>query len=257
MTNAAMDVRIYVIPGSHPCEAVMAAARHKGIAFKKVIVLPVMHKFQMKLMFGKSTVPAMKADGQKVSGSINILRTLEALQPEPTIFPSDPQQLETVMRAATWSDGDLQDMGRRLVWSQLSREPSELFNFSAGEKLPVPKFMAQPMAKPTAMIAAHYNDAGDQNVRTDIAKLPALLDEIDALIATGVIGAAQPNFADFLVLSSVALWLTMEDFRPAIEQRPCGKLAARVFPDYPGHIKSGILPQEWLAPLGDITPVTV
>ena len=233
----------------------MAAARHKGIAFKKVIVLPVQHKFQMKLMFGQNTVPGMKANDQRVSGSINILRTLEALQPEPTICPSDPHHLEKVMQAAVWSDGDLQDIGRRLVWSQLTRAPSELFNFSAGEKLPVPKFLARPMAKPTAMIAAHYNDASDQKVRSDIAKLPALLDEIDALITAGVIGMPKPNIADFLICSSVALWLTMDDFRPAIEQRPCAQLAARVLPDYPGNIKAGILPSEWLAPLRDITPV--
>lgn len=250
-----MDVRIYVIPGSHPCEAVMAAARHKGIAFKKVIVLPVLHKFQMKLMFSKNTVPAMKANGQKYTGSINSLRALETLQPEPSILPADPDQLERVMQAAIWSDGDLQDLGRRLAWGQFSREPSEVLNAAAGEKLPVPEFLARPLAKPTAMIAAHYNDATDQNVRADIAKLPALLNEIDALIAEGVIGLAQPNIADFLVCSSVALWMTMDDFRPAIAQRPCGQLATRVLPNYPGHIKAGILPSEWLAPLRHITPV--
>jgi hypothetical protein len=43
--------------------------------------------------------------------------------------------------------------------------------------------------------------------------------------------------------------LTMDDLRPAIENRPAGALAKRVVPDYPGHTPP-IIPAEWLAPLG-------
>jgi hypothetical protein len=46
----------------------------------------------------------------------------------------------------------------------------------------------------------------------------------------------------------VRLLLCFEDIRPFIEGRPAERLARRVAPDYPGHVRAA-LPAEWLAPL--------
>ena len=42
--------------------------------------------------------------------------------------------------------------------------------------------------------------------------------------------------------------MTLEDLRPLIEDRPAGKLAMRVVPDYPGNAPP-VLPAAWLEPL--------
>ena len=42
--------------------------------------------------------------------------------------------------------------------------------------------------------------------------------------------------------------MTLDDLRPAIENRPAGQLAMRVVPDYPGQTPP-ILPAAWLEPL--------
>jgi hypothetical protein len=42
--------------------------------------------------------------------------------------------------------------------------------------------------------------------------------------------------------------MAFDDLRPYIEARPCGDLATRVVPDFPGRIPQ-VLPPEWLEPL--------
>jgi hypothetical protein len=42
--------------------------------------------------------------------------------------------------------------------------------------------------------------------------------------------------------------MSLEDLRPAIENRPAGELALRVVPDYPGRTPR-VLPADWLEPL--------
>jgi glutathione S-transferase len=97
-------------------------------------------------------------------------------------------------------------------------------------------------------MSARFNEAGDENVRRDLAALPKFLDKVDAWIASGVLNGEQLNAADFQIAPSLGLAMTMDDIRPAIENRPAGALAKRVVPDYPGKTPP-ILPPAWLQPL--------
>jgi glutathione S-transferase len=79
-------------------------------------------------------------------------------------------------------------------------------------------------------------------VRADLAHLPAHLDRVDRWIEEGVLGGEAPNAADLQIAASLRLLLTLEDLREAIDARPAGKLARRLFADYPGHCPAGALP---------------
>ncbi len=68
---------------------------------------------------------------------------------------------------------------------------------------------------------------------------------IDAWIAAGVIGGPEPNAADYQLAPSLRLLMSLDDLRPYIEARPCGDLAIRVAPDFPGRIPQ-VFPPEWL-----------
>jgi glutathione S-transferase len=92
------------------------------------------------------------------------------------------------------------------------------------------------------------NDSTDETVRSTLASIGPALDEVDRLIAQGVIGGQQPNAADFQIGASVALLRTFEDVRDAIEDRPAAELARRLYSWYPGHV-SASFPPEWLEPL--------
>lgn len=250
-----MSIKIYYVPGSHPCNAVFKALDLKGIPYKKVVVIPPAHRLQMTLMFGGRTVPGMKyvdeaGRTEKVQTSRAIMRTLDSIKPDPPLYPSDPEQRGRVLAAEKWADGDFQSLGRRLVWSHLKRSPQSMISYAAGDKVPLPAFLQKAAAGPISIIQSRLNRADDEQVQADLASLPGLLDQIDAYITEGVIGGEPPNAADLQIAASLDLWMTMDDIRPLVEDRPAGKLARRLFAaSGGGHIDGGVLPAEWLAPL--------
>src|SRR3954465_9505868 len=85
-----MDIKLYVIPGSHPCATVEAALHLKGLEYQRIDQLPGASPLPQLARFGRRTVPGLVVDGYKVSGSRLILRTLEGLKPEPRLYPGDP-----------------------------------------------------------------------------------------------------------------------------------------------------------------------
>jgi glutathione S-transferase len=101
---------------------------------------------------------------------------------------------------------------------------------------------------PIVALAARFNEATDAHVSADLASLRADLDRIDAWIADGVIGGPEPNAADFQLAPSLRLLMSLDDLRPFIEGRPCGELAKRIAPDFPGRTPP-VFPAEWLARL--------
>ena len=112
----------------------------------------------------------------------------------------------------------------------------------------MPIGLAMKTAAPIVALSAHFNEASDENARAGLAALPALLDQVDELIAAGIINGEELNAADFQIAPSIGLAMTLDDLRPAIEARPAGELARRVVPDYPGKTPP-ILPAAWLEPL--------
>jgi glutathione S-transferase len=112
----------------------------------------------------------------------------------------------------------------------------------------MPSKVAVATSGPILRMAIRLNDSTDETVRATLAALGPALDEVDRLIAAGVIGKEQPNAADFQIAASVALLLTFEDVRAVIEDRPAAALAQRLYPWYPGRVGASF-PPEWLAPL--------
>ena len=239
-------VKIYYIPGSHPCQAVFKAAELKGIEYKRVVVLPPAHRVQMTLMFGGRTVPAAKIGGEKVQGSRAIIRSFESMVPEPPLFPKDAAQRERVLAAEAWGDGDFQDEGRRLIWNAMGAFPDSMDSFTDGHKLPVPRFMANAFSTPVIWAQSKLNKATEENVRADLQRLSAVLDEADDYVAKGVIGGDQPNAADLQILSTLWLWRSIGDLRDFVESRPSGQASARLFGEPEGFVPKGAFPAEWL-----------
>jgi glutathione S-transferase len=73
--------------------------------------------------------------------------------------------------------------------------------------------------------------AGPAAERQLLAELPAMLDRIDAWIADGLLGGAQPNVADFMIAPSLALILYRPDVLPLFEDRPALALVDRMLPE--------------------------
>lgn len=244
-----MKARLYVIPASHPAIAAGLMLDRKGIAYKRTDLLPVISKGALRALgFPGATVPALVLDGEKVQGSCEIARTLDRLVPEPPLFPADPERRAAVEAAERFGDERLQAPVRQILWWSIKRDKTPLRSYSEGAKLGLPLGLAMKTAAPIVAASAHFNKADDEHVRRALAEFPELLDEVDALIAAGTIGGAEPNAADFQIATSLGLAMTMDDLRGAIADRPAGALATRIVPNYPGRTPP-ILPPAWLGPL--------
>jgi glutathione S-transferase len=244
-----MEARLYVIPASHPSIAAELMLKQKGIPFKRTDLMPVVSKAALRALgFPRNTVPAIKLDGKRVQGSREIARELERLKPEPALFPADAEKRAAVEAAERFGDEELQHPIRQLLWWSIKQNKEPLRSYSEGAKLGIPIGLALKTAAPIVALSARFNEASDENVRRDLSALPGLLNRVDAWIEEGVLNGEQLNVADFQIAPSLGLALTMDDLRPAIENRPAGALAKRVVPDYPGKTPP-ILPPAWLQPL--------
>jgi glutathione S-transferase len=112
----------------------------------------------------------------------------------------------------------------------------------------MPHGLAARTAGPFIALDGRANGASEENVRRDISILPELLARVDDWIDEGVLGGERLNAADFQIGPSLRLAMSLEDARPAIENRPAGELALRVVPNYPGRTPPA-LPADWLWPL--------
>jgi glutathione S-transferase len=239
-------IKLYVVPGSNPSMSARLALEYKGLHYERVDLIPTVHMAFLRLAgFPARTVPAVRIDGRRVQGSLAVVRALEELRPEPPLFPRDPDGRWRVEEAERWGESVLQPIPRRLAWWAIKRDRNALRSFAEGATLHVPIGVAIHAAGPIIRVEIHTHGATDKTVQADLRALPETLSRIDACIEGGVIGGATPNAADFQIAPSVRLLMCSDQLRPRVAERPCGRLAARLLPDFPGRI-GPVVPQTWL-----------
>ena len=246
--------KLYVIPGSHACRSAMLMLEHKQVGYRRVDIVTLLHPLVVRLhgfdaggqtrtaggrrTFGLrlgdrlGTVPALAADGDRISTNHGIARFLDERHPEPALFPADPERRAAVEEAERWANETLQMAARRIPGATVVRDPAAfsrlagdgrlgylLYQRALTRRLIVPRILAEVFAA---------SPAGDREL---LAELSAMLDRIDAWIADGVLGAAELNAADFMVAPSLALILYRPDVQPMFESRPALELVDRLLPE--------------------------
>jgi glutathione S-transferase len=244
-----MKATLYGIPASHPSFAAELMLERKGIEYKRVDLPQWFHRALLRgLRFRRATVPALVLDGRRVQTTRAIARALDAVRPDPPLLPADRERRAKVEEIEAWADADLQQLARRVVWWALRRDNSSVPSYLEGARLILPRRLVTPLAPAIIRILAHDNGSTDSAVRADLAALPAILDRIDGWIAAGALGGPQPSVADYQVATSLALLMSHQDLRPAMEHRPAGELSRRLAPGYPGRMPPAF-PADWIAPI--------
>ena len=245
----AMKATLYVIPGSHPAWAVRKMLELKGIDYRRIDLMPVISRGVLKAMrFPGVTIPSLRLDDRKLTGSREISRTLDEVQPDPPLFPADAAARAKVEEAEQWGEKTLSDGIRRILWNAAKRDRSSLKGFLEGARIGLPHGLAVATAAPFIAAEERIHGISDPRIQEDLASLPGWLDTVDGWISEGVLGGSDPNAADLQIAGALALAMTLDDLRPAIEARPAGELANRLMPEFPGHVPP-VLPTEWLEPL--------
>lgn len=241
-----MKAKLYVVAASHPCFAVKRAMELKGISYKRIEWPPTLHVPLQRLRFARGTVPGLTLDGEKVIGSRAIMHRLDDLQPEPPLYPSDPNARHRVEDADRWGEEVLQALARRMTWWTLRKRPRAITTYGEDSRLPLPDFAAVGTAPLITRIEWRINDVSDETIKRDLRALPGHLDRVDAWIAEGTLAGQPPNAADLQIGSSIALLSTQRDLRPLLDGRPSREVALREFSDFPGDMPESTLPSEWI-----------
>ncbi len=244
---------LYVIPGSHACRSGMLMLQHKQLPYRRVDIVTLMHPLAVRLCgfdaggqtrtaggrrtFGLrlgdrlGTVPALAANGDRISTNHGIARFLDERHPQPPLFPADPEQRAAVEEAERWANETLQMAARRIVGAAIVRDPAA-FSRSTGDGrlgyLLYKRALTRRLIGPRILRGVFA--AGPSAERDPVADLPAMLDRIDAWIGDGVLGAEQPNAADLMVAPSLALILYRPDAEPMFDGRPALELVDRLLP---------------------------
>jgi glutathione S-transferase len=244
---------LYVIPGSHACRAAMLMLDHKRLPYRRVDVVTLLHPMVVRLhgfdaggqtrsAGGKrplplrlgdqlGTVPALACDGQRISTNYQIARFLDQRQPEPPLFPADPERRSAVETAERWGNDVLQMAARRIVLPAVVRDPAGFSRKAADGRLGYLLYRSALARRLICPLIARQVFAAGTGTERELAELRAMLDQIDAWIVEGVLGAAELNAADFMIAPSLALILYRSDVLPMFDGRPTLKLVDRLLPE--------------------------
>jgi|tagenome__1003787_1003787.scaffolds.fasta_scaffold20987321_6 glutathione S-transferase len=244
-------VKLYGIPASNAVLTVQLALEHKGIAYRRVDLLPVLHRVGMPLRrFGGVTVPGIVIDGRRVHGSLACLRALDELRTGPPLFPADPLRRREVVNAVSWGEETYQPIARRLLPYALLRRHRAVGSLLEDSRTFVPAGVLARTAAPAILANSRIHRSNDQGVRRMLGELPTMLDRVDAWIASGLLGADDPGAADFMIAPSTRALMWFEDLRPAVESRPAAGHALRLAPRYAGSIPA-VFPEDAVASFGE------
>jgi glutathione S-transferase len=216
----------------------------KGLDYELVGVLPGTQRVHLRLAgFRDGTVPALRLDGRRVQGTPGIARALEAVRPEPPLFPADPARRASAEAVERWADEDLQQVPRRILRWGLVRHAHLRTWVGEQSSAPAPGVLSV-LSVPAAWYYARAVDADEAAVRRALRELPATLERVDALLADGVIGAADA--VTFEVLCSIRSLEGFADLQDDVAPHPCAAAARERFPDWPADPVPPYLPRAWL-----------
>jgi glutathione S-transferase len=245
---------LYVILGSHACRTGMLLLEHKGIAYRRVVLPTGLHPFAVRALGFASTreplrnldgrrppmlatadrmgtVPALRIDGRRVKTNRAIARHLDAVRPDPPLFPADPAQRAAVEEAERWGDDELQMVARRIALAAALHGPDALADRADDGRLGPLLFHHTTVRRAGVELIRRFVFEADSNVEARLhAELPSMLDRIDTWIADGTLNGERLNAADYLIAPSLALLWYVLALRPQFAGRPALALVDRLLP---------------------------
>jgi glutathione S-transferase len=246
-----MLARVYVITGSHACRTATLMLEHKGIPYRLVRLTTGVHPLlmrargfeghstpirtvdgathrQLALLDRLGTVPALRLAGERIQTNRAIARFLERVEPQPALFPAEPERRSAVEEAERWGDEVLQMAARRVA---LATPLKTMARQGADGRLGPLLSRSGVMRALLSHTTPRPFKAGSSNLDALLDAIPPMLDRVDAHIGDGVLCGEELNVADFAIAPSLALLCYRPELNAEISARPSGALVDRLLPE--------------------------
>lgn len=179
---------LWQIDISHYSEKARWALEYKGIDHVRRSPLPGTHiPIALALTRGAAfTFPVLQLDGRTIGDSTAVIAALEERQPEPALYPADPEQRRRALELEDFFDEELGPHMRLLAFHELINEP-EIFAELAAEAVPGPLGQAKGFVGLYARTYTSLRFGADRDAAADAAraKIAAAMDRLDAELAAG------------------------------------------------------------------------
>jgi glutathione S-transferase len=171
---------LWHIPVSHYSEKVRWALEYKGIEHDRRAPLPGIHMLvALWLTRGEvRTFPVLRLGDRAVGDSTVIIAALEEWQPEPALYPDDPDERRRALALEDFFDEELGPHIRLLAWHEAIRDRKR-FAPQAGRLVPA---ALRPIAGPmsSAFVRLRYRAHDDDAAQLARGKVLAALDRLEA-----------------------------------------------------------------------------
>ena len=247
---ARMDAKLYVIPGSHPSRTVMRMLELKGIAYKRVDLMPVISQGVLRAMrLSRGHDPGAEDRRPK---DHRLARDREGARPRPARAAPVPRRSRGAgggRAGRGLGRDDAADAARRILWNALKRDRAPLASFSEGAKLGHPDRPrgARPRRRSSLPRCGSTRPPTTGSAPTS-PRCPGMLDQIDDWIAEGVLGGEQLNAADLQIGDQPAAGDDAPGPAPGDRGPPGGRAGDARGAGVPGRAPP-VLPPAWLEPL--------
>ncbi len=107
---------------SHYNEKARWALDYKGVPHMRSALVPGRHRGKAQELWGGTTFPVLELDGETIGDSTRIIEALERRNPEPPLYPSDPEARRRALELEDFFDEELGPYTRLLTVHYLSTE---------------------------------------------------------------------------------------------------------------------------------------
>jgi glutathione S-transferase len=237
---------LWHIEVSHYNEKVRWALDYKGIAYERRTPLPGLHGFSAMALTRSShrRLPVLVLGGRTIADSTAIIAALEDYQPEPSLYPDEPEHRATALELEDFFDEELAPYVRRYIWQHTLGDTeavvdSVLTDSGPGRKRAMRVLL--PLARPIVRRDYAVSEAAAAEAR---GKIHAAMDLVEsrlgggdylvgdrfsvadltgAALFTPVLAPPEREFAPKRVAPEV------QALREELEARPGGQWVAEMF----------------------------
>lgn len=179
---------LWHIPISHYSEKARWALEHKGIDHVRRAPLPGSH-IPIALWMTKGeqmTFPILQVDGRTIGDSTAIIAALEAIRPEPALYPVDAEERARAIELEEYFDEQLGPHTRFLAFHELINEP-EMFTDVASRVVPGRLGQMKPLVGAYARVFTSIRwGARDKDAAvTAREKIVAAMDRLESELEAG------------------------------------------------------------------------